>query len=238
VSDQLANEKISSAELGYGMSYNSSRIRLNAYYTYWKDKAFLANEYNQFLDPVLITGLDAEHFGLELEMDQRINKNIVLSGIASLGNWKWKNDVNAEVYDNNNVLKDTISVYADGLYVGDAPQLQFGISGNYHFLEHFTLGLSWVYYDQLYADFNPVSRNDPNDKEQSYRIPSYQLLDAHFNIEFNMFGQEAMANISCFNILDSKHIIRGLDGADHSIDSFRGFWGFGRTVSFGMAVRF
>ena len=238
VSDDLSNEKISSAEMGYGMSYDRTRIRLNAYYTYWKDKSFLANEYDQFLDPVLIRGLDAEHIGVELEISQRINKNISLAGLASLGDWKWKNDVAAMVYDNNNVLKDTIAVFADGLYVGDAPQLQLGLSGNYHFLEHFSLGLNWVYYDRLYADFNPVSRSNPSDREQSYRIPAYHLLDAHFQVVFTMFGQEAMVNMGILNLLNSKHILRGMDGADHSLNSFTGFWGFGRSVNVGLKLRF
>ncbi|HSG67090.1 MAG TPA: TonB-dependent receptor, partial [Bacteroidales bacterium] len=173
VSSDLSNEKISSVEAGYGMSYDKTRIRVNGYYTYWQDKSFLANEYDQFLDPVLIRGLDASHLGIEFEANQRLNKNLSLAAILSLGEWKWKNDVKAEVYDNNNVLKDTINVYADGLFVGDAPQTQVGLSGNYHFLGHFTLGLNWVYYDRLYADFNPVSRNNPDDRKQSYRIPSY-----------------------------------------------------------------
>ena len=238
VSKDLSNEKISSAEIGYGMTYDKTRIRLNVYYTYWKDKSFLANEYDQFLDPVLIRGLDAEHYGVELEIDQRICRNFTVSGLLSLGNWKWKNDVQAKVYDNNNVLKDTVSVYANGLYVGDAPQTQIGLSGNYHFLEHFSLGLNWVYYDRLYADFNPVKRNNPDDREQSFRIPSYHVLDAHFVVDFRMFGQEARANLSCFNLLNSKRIIRGMDGADHSLSSFTGFWGFGRTVSVGLKLCF
>ncbi len=238
ISDELSNERISSVEAGYGISYLKTRVRINGYYTYWKDKAFLANEYNQFLDPVLIRGLDAEHMGIELEFSQRINKNISIAGLASIGKWTWKNDVQAEIYDNNNVLQDTIKVYADGLYVGDAPQLQIGISGNYHFLEHFSLGLNWVYYDHIYADFNPVNRNDPSDREQSYLIPSYHLLDGHFKINFSMFGQDAMAHLSILNILGSNHIMRGLDGADHSINSFSGFWGFGRTMSVGIKVRF
>jgi len=238
VSEGLSNEKISSVEAGYGLSYNKIRIRLNAYYTYWQDKSFLANEYDQFLDPVLIHGLDAEHMGVELEINGRINKNISLGGLLSLGDWQWKNDVKAKVYDNNNVLKDTINVFADGLYVGDAPQTQIGLSGNYHFLGHFTLGLNWVYYDRLYADFNPVSRNDPDDREQSYRIPSYHLLDAHFVVNFKMFGQEAIANMSMLNLLNSKHIMRGMDGADHQLSSFTGFWGFGRTINVGLKLRF
>ena len=165
-------------------------------------------------------------------------KNISLGGLLSLGDWQWKNDVKANVYDNNNVLKDTINIFADGLYVGDAPQTQIGLSGNYHFLKHFTLGLNWVYYDRLYADFNPISRNDLQDREQSYRIPSYQLLDAHFVVNFKMFGQDATANMSMLNLLNSKHIMRGLDGADHQLSSFTGFWGFGRTLNVGLKLRF
>jgi hypothetical protein len=238
VSGSLSNEKVSSMEAGYGLSHKSSRLRLNAYYTYWEDKAFLANEYNQFLDPVLIRGLDAEHAGLELEASQRINRNISIAGIVSVGNWQWKNDVQAEVYDNNNVLQDTVTVYADGLYVGDAPQLQVGLRGNYHFLDRFTLDLNWVYYDRLYADFDPVNRNDPGDRAQSFRLPSYSILDGHFSIDFRLFGQAAKARMSVMNILDSKHIMRGIDGADHSIGTFRGFWGFGRTVNVGMRLSF
>ncbi|MEN8224659.1 MAG: TonB-dependent receptor [Bacteroidota bacterium] len=233
VSEEIANEKITSAEAGYGLSYDKSRIRINAYYTYWEDKSFLANEYNQFLPPVLIRGLDAKHIGIELELNQRLNKNIILGGLLSLGKWQWKNDVKAEIYDNNNVLQDTKNVYADGLYVGDAPQTQMGLNGNYHFLEHFTLGVNWVYYDRLYADFDPEDRNDPNYRNQSFRIPSYHLLDAHFTIDFKMFSQDATANMSMLNILNSTHIMRGLDG-----QSFTGFWGFGRTMSVGLKLRF
>jgi len=238
VSEELANEKITSLEAGYGLSNGKSRVRLNAYYTLWQDKAFLANEYNQFLDPVLIRGLDAEHAGIELEAGQRLNDNISIAGLASIGNWKWKNDVEAEVYDDNNVLQDTIAVYADGLYVGDAPQLQLGLSGTYYFLERFTLTFNWVYYDRLYADFDPVNRNDPNDREQPFRVPSYHLLDGHFSIDFKIFDQPARFNLSILNILNSKHIIRGLDGQDHSIDTFSGFWGFGRTVNAGLKLSF
>ena len=238
VSGELGNEKITSMEAGYGLSYRSARIRVNAYYTYWGDKSFLANEYDQFLAPVLIRGLDAEHLGIELELNQRLNRNFTLAGIASLGSWVWKNDVNAEVYDNNNVIQDTIRVFADGLFVGDAPQTQLGVNLDYKFLDQFTLSLNWVYYDRLYADFNPVSRSNPDDREQSFRLPSYHLLDAHFAIHFRLFGEEASARLSILNLLNSKHIMRGLDGPTHTIDSFAGFWGFGRTMNAGLLINF
>ena len=238
VSTDLANEKISSLEAGYGFTYNNSRLRLNAYYTYWADKSFLANEYDQFLAPVLIRGLDADHRGIELELEQRLYRNFSMAGIVSLGKWIWKNNVYAEVYDNNNVLQDTIRVYADGLYVGDAPQTQLGLSASYHFLDHFTLALNWVYYDRLYSDFNPVNRNNADDMEQSYLIPSYQLIDAYFTVNFDLFGQAAGVNINLLNLLNNKYIMRGLDGPSHTIQDFTGFWGFGRTLNVGFNLTF
>lgn len=44
--------------------------------------------------------------------------------------------------------------------------------------------------------------------------------------------------VSGSNLLDTMFIERGKDGASHDIDTFRGFWGFGRTFSFGMRLSF
>ena len=130
-STDVKNETIKSIELGYGYNYNNTFARINAYYTYWEDRSMLANEYNQFLDPVMIRGLDALHKGIEIDVNQKVSKNINLGVIASFGDWKWKNNVSAEVYDNNNVLKDTVEIYADGLNVGDAPQTQLAYTEAY-----------------------------------------------------------------------------------------------------------
>ncbi|MBU2651590.1 MAG: TonB-dependent receptor [Bacteroidetes bacterium] len=235
---ETKNEKITSAELGYGFSRNLTGIKANIYYTYWKDRSFLANEYNQFLDPVMINGLDAEHFGVEIELSQGFGKYISLGGLLSLGNWQWKNNVSAEVYDNNNVLQDTVQIYADGLYVGDAPQVQTGITGKVQFLKMFALTANYIYYDKLYAGFNPVSRNNPADTEQPYRIPSYALLDLFLDVNFKIGSLPAGITVSCFNALNHKHIIRGLDGTSHNLDTFSGFWGFGRNFSFSFSLRF
>ncbi len=51
-----------------------------------------------------------------------------LEGNLSVGNWRWKNDVKANIYDQYSGLKiDEINVYSNGLPVGDAPQTQVGI---------------------------------------------------------------------------------------------------------------
>ena len=99
----LHNEKVKSAELGYGFLRSGTRIRLNLYSTRWEDKSVLTNEYNQFEDPVMLQGLDAIHKGIEAEVRQHFTDWVALSGFLSLGDWKWKNDVSAFLYNEDNI---------------------------------------------------------------------------------------------------------------------------------------
>lgn len=236
----LKNEKIKAIETGYDYSGITTSISINAYYTYWEDKNFLSNEYIQLQNDqqsrALVTGLDAEHAGFEIEIRQQINNNLWFGGIASVGSWKWKNDVNAVLFNDNNVAVDTVFVYANGLYVGDAPQTQFGLFGKIRISDLIDLKANWLYYDKLYADFDPSSGNDPDDKSQSYRLPSYSILDVHLGYSFELFNNNAYGSISCFNVLDKRYIVRGEDGKDHNLESFRGFWSFGRNFNFSIKI--
>ncbi len=237
-SSMLQNEKIRTAEVGYGFHNRVTKLLLNAYYTYWEDRSLLANEYNQFLLPVMIRGLDAQHIGIELEVHQQVAKGLKLGGLVSLGDWKWKNNVAVEVFNRDNVVVDTVAFFADGLYVGDAPMIQVGLCGTYVFLEQFEVTVNWLYYDKLYANSNPVLRNDPDDRSQSFRMPSYHVVDLHMGFNFELFKSPAILHFSCYNLLNSRHIIRGLDGPTHTIDTFQGFWDFGINFGFGMKVKF
>lgn len=239
-SKDLKNEKIKAIELGYGYKSPRVKIGLNTYLTYWEDKNFLSNEYIQLQNNkqtrAVVTGLDAFHKGIELEASYKATSFLTAGGIASVGCWKWKNNVEATLYNDNNVAVDTVNVYADGLFVGDAPQTQLGVYTNFTIFRNLHFNAQLVHYDRLYADFDPTSRNNPEDQKQPYQIPAYTLIDLHLKYGFNIFGKEAMGTISCFNALDSKHIVRGEDGNQHNLGSFRGFWSFGRTFSFSLKV--
>ncbi len=235
-SRDLKNEKITYLEFGYGYKDRKTIIGLNIYYTYWADRSFLANEYNQFLDPVMIQGLDALHKGIEFDITQGIGDNIKLGGLASIGSWKWQNNVNAKVFNDDNVLLGTVKIYADGLYVGDAPQTQLGLFTDIKFLKSFNLVINWLYYNRLYADFSPTGRSDPDDKQQPYKIPSYSITDIHLSYDFEIFNKRASINASCFNVFDKTHIVRGEDGPQHNLNSFRGYWSFGRNFNFSLNI--
>lgn len=176
--------------------------------------------------------------GVELEASTAIFHNLDLGFTFSNGNWKWTNDVEAELYNNDQVLIDSTKVYSKGLWVGDAPQFQTGVFADLRLPGNFTLNANWIYYDRIYANFDPAGRNNPEDREQPYKIPGYHTIDLHAFYDFMPGDLKATAGISVFNLLNQENIMRGEDGPTHNLDSFSGFWSPGRTFNFSLKVAF
>ena len=103
----------------------------------------------------------------------------------------------------------------------------------------------------MYADFDPQERQDAADKQHSYRLPSYSLVN--LGISWNpiirglvnsnsLHKYPRKVNINIYarlnNLFNEKYIERGKDGADHTLSSFSGFWGIGRNASAGVRFKF
>lgn len=240
VTNHVRNEKAYIAEIGYNIQMNKTKFNLNGYYTYWKDKAIMSDKYKQLDDNevrYMIQGLNAEHVGIEATATQQICKWLTATAFVSIGNWKWKNNVSATIYNNYSGKPiDTLNIYTKGLYVGDAPQSQIGLNANARIAKSIDIYAEWRYNDRMYADFDPSKRTNPNDNQQSFRIPSYHILDlyASYSVTVSRVGLKFWA--ACNNALDSKYIERGDDGKTHDLSSFRGFWGIGRNFNFGIRV--
>jgi iron complex outermembrane recepter protein len=242
VAHDLVNEKITAAEAGYTYENGKITSRINLYYTLWKDKSLLSRENIQLTDSTmtrsLVRGLNAVHRGIEAEVSYNVLQNLVVAATISLGDWKWQNDVSASIYNDNQVLVDSMKVYTKGLYVGDAPQTQLGLSAEYRTLAGFRFAADWVFYDRLYANFDPVNRNNPDDRMQPYRIPSYSLVDLYAGYDMNVKQFPVSLQLACQNMFNKQTIIRGNDGASHDIDTFKGFWSLGRTFNVSAKISF
>ena len=239
---QLKNERISAVEAGYNYYTTKLDLYVNTYYTLWQDKSILSNENIQLADQsqtrALIRGLDALHKGIELEGSYRVLNNLTFGAIASLGDWRWKNNVEAALYNDNQQLIEITKVYADNLKVGDAPQVQYGLTADYFLFNRLKISANWLFLGCLYADFDPATRNNPEDKTQPYRLPDYQLLDLHTYYTFEISKLRGEAGLSIYNAGGNTHILRGKDGALHHSEGFTGFWSPGRTFSFSVSLSF
>ena len=243
ITADVSNEWNYLAELGYRFTWQRGGLELTGYYSFWQNKTLMSNKYKPADGEdrrFMIKGLDARHYGAEFEVYHRFARWIKLSAFASIGDWTWCNDVQAQIYDEySGQVVDNLNVYTAGLHVGDAPQTQIGAAADFNFLKDFHFQLDWAFNDRMYADFDPASRTNPEDRSESYHIPGYHLLNAHLDWT-HTFRERFRLTIFAKgnNLLNTLYIERGKDGANHDLESFRGFWGFGRNFAFGARFRF
>ncbi len=95
------NERVFSAELGYGFRSGIFTANLNAYYTLWMDKSFVRSTQMSNGDYARINlgGVDARHMGIELDFSLRPTRWMDITGMLSLGDWIWDSNTKGYIYD-------------------------------------------------------------------------------------------------------------------------------------------
>jgi hypothetical protein len=238
----LENEQIQTVEAGYRFNNMTWQLQVNAFYTLWGNVSLLSDEYvqleNNLQTRAMINGLNARHMGLEGEIKANVHKNIRLGGFFLLGDYRWTNNVEARLFNNDNVAVDTINVFAENLYVGGNAQQQLGLFTDFRLLSFFNIRAEWIYNNKMFANFSPTSRRNPDDKAQPYRIPAYHNLNVYLGVPFKLFRTYGIVQINAYNLLDQVYIEWGEDGVNHDLESFRGFWAFGRNFDFMIKLNF
>ncbi|MFA7182036.1 MAG: TonB-dependent receptor, partial [Bacteroidales bacterium] len=237
ITSNVKNEKNFLTEAGYRFTGTRTTLEATVYYACWKNKTLLSDPYKQQDNSTylyMVQGLDALHYGVEITAGLQAARWLRIEAGASFGSWTWKNDVSANIYDPySGILTDRIDVYCDGLKVGDSPQTQCMASIEVLVIKGLYINADWTYNGRLYADFDPAGRTDPNDRANSLRLPDYHLVN--MSVTWNMpFGLTLLANLN--NLTNETYIERGKDGADHTLESFRGYWGFGINGSLGLRI--
>lgn len=242
VSKDIVNEKNYLGEIGYRLVRSSFSTEITTYVSYWQDKTLTTPSYRSLdEDPYkyMVSGLDALHYGIEASASYRFSHTFLLEAFASIGDWEWKNDVEAILYDPVTMRPaGEINVYADGLHVGDAPQTQIGAILTITLPKGISIRTDWNFNDRLWADFDPVTRTDPDVRCDSYRLPSYHLLNigATWDRSFGKWAISVFANVR--NVTDTVYVERSKDGATHDRDTFTGYWGNGASFNFGIRIRY
>ena len=245
----IRNEQVKAVEGGY--SYRSSLFSANAngYYTIWENKPANGGV-SVMVDEVPfkanINGMNALHKGVEMDFALKINQKFSIEGLLSLGDWRWtSSDTVRFLDDNNNPIMDDfgneiIATFdADGVHVGDAAQTQFGLSIRYEPVPHAYFKLRGTLFENYYADFDPLSLNGENARRESWKIPSYQLLDLHAGYKFKLSEKNKLdIRLSILNLLDEVYISDAQNNdpynanfRDFDAKSAGVFFGFGRRVN-------
>lgn len=240
LNDEAINEKVFSAEIGYGYRTSKFNANVNIYRTSWLDKSVTA----RVLDPdnegafleANIAGLDALHQGIELDFVYNLSDKLKLNGMVSLGDWKWTSDVQGEIYSESGELLEEVIINANGLKVNDAAQTTYALGLNYKALEKSSIFLDYNYAGDIYSKFD-ITRSE--DRENTWKLPSYHLFDLGFNHGFVIGGLDATLSGKLNNILNVEYVSDAFDDGDqHLATGAKVYYGAGRTFSFGLKVEF
>ena len=243
--DDAENQKIFSAELGYGFRNQNLRVDFNLYRTAWKDKT-LARSFVQGNQQIFanILGVDALHQGIELEFEYKATDRLNITGMMSLGDWKWDNNIdNVDILaEDGTTVLGTINVAIDGVEVGNSAQTTAALGLNYEVFPSTFLRGDFTYYDRYFADFDPTVR-DSVDLQGPFELPDVGLLDLGLTHKFEFGSFDATINANVFNVLDTEYISDAREGNVKDPD-YRGlvdsnvWYGFGRTYSVGAKINF
>jgi len=247
VNEDLQNEKIQSLELGYGYIGNGFKLNLNVYSTVWGNRFVSRSLSNQqgIDGSAQFIYIDVVHNGIEVEAQYRPSGTTKLRGMLSIGDWTYTKDFEAELFDDNQQLIGTGTLYLEGAKVGDAAQFIAYLGIDQRFGESLNVDLDYRFVDGLYADYSITDSafteaNNPG----ALKLPSYGLVDLGATFTMGM-GWSLRANIN--NLLNTTYIaesnsnIHATAGSEtwNGVDKNNSVWfGFGRTWNLSLRYQF
>ena len=261
INDNLKNQTVMAFEAGYGYRTSNFKGNINLYHTLWGNRQF-DQSLQVMVDTNIVDALavfdniSQLHQGVELELQYSPISQLTLSGMFSLGNWRYTNNFDATITDtdNNNPL-GTSTIYAEGLKVGDAAQTTANIRASVNIVKGVSVYLQYYYADNLYAPFNVTESQFFSPGAQVVKLPAYGLADAgayvtiplgDVNLEWsinvnNIFNSEYIAELETNNLSDlpsNKVSDFNADQMAIFLGQNFGFYGFGTTWNTSLKIRF
>jgi len=241
INEDAENEKITSFELGYGFRSEKFTANVNVYHTKWQDRSLSENfeQPDGTFATANIFGVNAIHKGLEIDFAFRPSDKITFTGMASLGDWTWENNIrDVQIFDEDqNPVGDPINIFIKDLHVGDAAQTTMALGMNFEIMPKTNLIVDYNYFADLYADFDPEDRGVEGAPE-SWKLPDYGTVDLILKHGFKIGTFDANITARMFNALNTDYIGDALDGADSDAATALVWFGNGRSFNIGVQFKF
>jgi outer membrane receptor protein involved in Fe transport len=249
------NEKFTSGELGVRYETEDRQFTASAtlYSTLWKNRTISYSDTRPTPDEqYYFYGSHATYSGVEVESAWQPRRWIRFDAAVSYGDWSYDNDVLGEVYESGstNLLRSGTAHLKD-IKVGDAPQTQAAYAVTVYPTRGLSVKIQGMAYGRYWAEFEPGSRFNPNDRMQPWRIPSYELYELHVNyhVPLTMRDIDVSVFAHVFNLFDKTYVSDATDEssfeaiglnlvAAHTAQRAEVFFGPGFAWNVGVKVSF
>ena len=265
VNSNLTNEKIFSAEVGYGFRSPKFNANLNLYRTEWKDRWLRIG--NQTFTTATgnvrgyseISGITQVHMGVEVDATYKPVKFLELQGMFSYGDYRYKGNATGADFDESNVPVTTTAgsttLYLDQVKVGGSgnssiPQLTASLGATIKPINDLSIYGTWRFVGNLYSavntnDYKTVARQE----QGALRLPDYNLLDLgiSYKLRLRERSQYFTFGANVYNVIDTYYISDASTSihATSASTTYKGvdtnnkvFFGAGRTWAASVAFNF
>lgn len=268
INAKAVNENIFSLELGYGFRWRYLQATINGYFTKWMNKTMTRSNdysYNDASGTVVndraiinMSGVNARHMGIELELKSTPADWLELTVMLSLGDWQWDSNPIGYYYNSlGQPLADLKGTIADaigsgnhawsqlnlkGIKVGGSAQTTYNIGATLKPVKDLRIGLTLNGMSRLFADYtinsNNLIVNKPYNFTQPWQVPGSAVVDLNASYKFKFAGTNATISGTCQNLFDQVYIADATNGSDGTWRTARVFYGFGRTWTARLKINF
>ena len=234
------NQKIFSAELGYGFRGENFAANINIYRTQWNDRTLTRGFQNPdgTFGSANILGVDALHQGIELDFTYKASDKLTLTGMLSLGDWTWDNDLeDIQIFDEEQNLVNTVNMFISGLKVSDAAQTTAALGLNYELMDKTFFTLDYNYFADLYARYDPNDRGTAG-APQAWKAPEYATFDMSLRHGFKIGDLDTTITGRINNVFDTLYIADATDGGGSIAETALVWYGYGRTFNVSAKIKF
>lgn len=261
INKDAKNEKVLSFELGYGFRNSWLTANVNAYWTKWLDKAMtksgqLDNQAEYYMN---MTGVNALHKGVELDVKVTPVKWLDITGMFSLGDWKWDSNATGYAYDDKGMplKKDgtqasgigapdhvSASINLKGVHVGGSAQTTAALGATFKIGKSIRVGADWTYYGRNYAYYSFSGSNLKLEEEISiaepWKVPAASQIDMNASYRFKLGKLDATLSGNVNNLLDYQYISKAYNPKSGVVseETIYCYYAFGRTYSLRLRVNF
>ncbi len=230
----LTNEKIFSAELGYGFRSAKFNANVNVYRTEWKDRWMRKSQDFDVLDPTTnissivagyaeINGITQVHMGVEVDASYKATNWLEFQGMLSYGDYKYEGNATGVTFDNNNnpinVVGGTNSttLYLDGVKVGGSgsnsiPQFTASLGATLRPVKDLSIYGTWRYTGELYSSIDPTTFSKIENQERgTLQLPDFNVFDLgiSYKIRLNNPSNYFTIGANVYNLFDTTYIADG-----------------------------
>ncbi|MCX6333235.1 MAG: TonB-dependent receptor [Bacteroidia bacterium] len=218
VTPGLKEETILSADASYILRSPTVKGRITGYYTRFMNQTEVTSFYHDDLMTLVnyaMTNIDKENYGLELGAEVTVTTGLNINAAAALGQYLWVNNPNITItQDNNNKILRNEEVWIKYFRQSGTPQIALSLGVEYNSTKFWWASITGSYYDNIYLDFNPVTRT----KDETGYYPYWDLqvkespgflLDIFFGKSWKIKNIYVNISANISNVLNNKSLSTG-----------------------------